>query len=74
MTYDLRTTTTPRPHRTQPHTHRYRVTDHGFRTAALYSRTHNHILRPAMAELVRPIGVGPISGAIRHLDKALAAA
>ena len=57
-----------------PHSNRYRVTDAGVRTAALYSRTHNHILRPAMAELIRPIGTGPISAAIRQLDKALAAA
>ncbi|MGA2307659.1 MAG: hypothetical protein ABSH29_26240, partial [Acidimicrobiales bacterium] len=74
LTYDLRRLRLRGLIERVPQTNRYRVTDDGVRTAALYSRTHNHILRPAMAELIRPIGTGPISAAIRQLDKALAAA
>jgi hypothetical protein len=34
-----------------PHTHRYRVTDFGFRTALVFSRTYARVLRPIMADL-----------------------
>jgi len=32
-----------------PHTHRYRVTEFGFRTALVFSRTYARILRPTLA-------------------------
>jgi hypothetical protein len=35
-----------------PHSHRYRVTDAGFRTALLLTRTYNRLLRPALAAVL----------------------
>jgi hypothetical protein len=74
MTYDLRRLRLRDLIERVPHTNRYRVTDAGVRTAALYSRTHNRILQPAMAELIRPLGSGPFTRALRQLDQALEAA
>jgi hypothetical protein len=74
MTYDLRRLRLRGLIERVPHTNRYLVTDAGVRTAALYSRTHNRILQPAMAELVRPLGAGPLTRALRQLDQALEAA
>jgi hypothetical protein len=74
MTYDLRRLRLRGLITRVPHSNRYCVTDDGVRTAALYNRTHNHILRPAMAELICPIATGPLGRAIRQLDNALAAA
>lgn len=33
-----------------PHTHRYRVTEFGFRTALVFSRTYARVLRPILAQ------------------------
>jgi hypothetical protein len=74
MTYDLRRLRLRGLVERVPHTNRYQVTDTGVRTAALYTSTHNRILRPAMAELVRPLGSGPLGRALRQLDEALAVA
>jgi hypothetical protein len=74
MTYDLRRLRLRGLITRVPHSNHYRVSDDGVRTAALYNRTHNHILRPAMAELICPISIGPLGRAIHQLDKALAAA
>jgi hypothetical protein len=35
-----------------PRTHRYRVTDSGWRTALFYTRTYNRILRPGLAQVI----------------------
>ncbi len=74
MTYDLRRLRLRGLIERVPCSNRYRVTDIGVRTAALYSRTHQRILVPAMADLVRPIGSGRLSRALRQLDQALDAA
>jgi hypothetical protein len=74
VTYDLRRLRLRGLIERVPHSNRYQVTDTGVRTAALYSRTHQRILVPAMADLVRPIGSGRISRALRQLDQALDAA
>jgi len=34
-----------------PHTHRYRVTEFGFRTAFVFSRTYARVLRPVLADV-----------------------
>ncbi len=35
-----------------PRSHRYRVTDAGFRTALFFTRTYNRLLRPALAAVL----------------------
>ena len=35
-----------------PRSHRYRVTDAGFRTTLFFTRTYNHLLRPALAAVL----------------------
>jgi hypothetical protein len=35
-----------------PRSHRYRVTDHGWRTALFCTRTYNRVLRPGLAQVV----------------------
>ena len=35
-----------------PRTHRYRVTDSGWRTALFSTRTYNRILRPGLAQVI----------------------
>ena len=37
-----------------PGTHRYTVTDRGFRLAAFLTRVHNHLLRPGSQSSYRP--------------------
>jgi len=74
MTYDLRRLRLRGLIERVPYSNRYQVTDIGVRTAALYSRTHQRILVPAMGDLIRPIGSGRLSQALRQLDEALEAA
>ena len=49
MTYSSSPPTPPRHDRAHPRSHRYRVTDAGFRTALYFTRTYNRLLRPALA-------------------------
>lgn len=37
-----------------PHSHRYRVTELGFRTALFFTRTYARLIRPGIAQLVDP--------------------
>ena len=37
-----------------PNTHRYRVTELGFRTACFFTRSYARLIRPAMAQLIDP--------------------
>jgi hypothetical protein len=74
MTYDLRRLRLHGTIERVPHSHRYRVTDHGWRTAMLVTRAYNHIVRPGLAELSSPLGTGKLGHAVRLLDEALAAA
>jgi hypothetical protein len=74
MTYDLRRLRLRGLVERNAPSNRYRVTDTGIRTAALYTRTHNRILQPAMGELIRPLPSGPFGPALRQLDEALRAA
>jgi hypothetical protein len=74
MTYDLRRLRLHALVERIPHSHRYRVTDNGWRTAMLVTRAYNHILRPGLAELSSPLDTGKLGQAVRLLDAALAAA
>lgn len=51
MTYDLRRLRLHGLIERIPKTHRYRITQHGLRTAMFYSRVYNRILRPGAAML-----------------------
>jgi hypothetical protein len=52
MSYQLRRLHLHRLIERMPHTHRYRVTEFGYRTALVFTRTHARLLRPALAHLV----------------------
>jgi hypothetical protein len=54
MTYDLRRLRLHGLIERIPTTHRYQVTDSGFRTAVLFTRTCSRVLRPALAEVLAP--------------------
>jgi len=51
MTYDLRRLRLHGLIERIPHTHRYRVTDEGLRTALFFTRVYARILRPGLARL-----------------------
>lgn len=51
MTYDLRRLRLHGLIERIPTTHRYRLTEQGLKTAMFYTRTHNRILRPGLAQL-----------------------
>ncbi len=51
MTYDLRRLRTHRLIDRIPSSHRYHVTDLGWRTAQLFTRTYTRLLRPGLAHL-----------------------
>ncbi len=59
MTYDLRRLRLRRLIEGIPFTRRYRVTDHGLRTALCYHRTYARVLRPAMSVASTPRRVRP---------------
>src|SRR2546428_373356 len=37
-----------------PDTHRYQLTNHGWRTALFCTRTYNRLLRPGLAQIIPP--------------------
>ena len=51
-----------------PETHRYRVTDHGFRIAMFCTRAYTCILRPGLAQSLDDESPTPLSQAFRQLD------
>ena len=51
MTYDLRRLRLHGMIERIPKTHRYRVTDFGFRAALFFTRTHARLYRPGFAEV-----------------------
>ena len=52
MTYQLRRLRLHGMIERIPRSHRYRVTDAGFRTALFFTRTYNRLLRPALAAVL----------------------
>ena len=56
-----------------PRSHRYRVTDAGFRTALFFIRLYNRLLRPALAASVHhPSTTTPLGQAFHTLDTRIA--
>ena len=56
-----------------PKTHRYRVTDQGWRKALFCTRTYNRVLRPGLAQVIPPTGAGDtcLRRAFDQLDSAI---
>ena len=54
-----------------PNSHRYRVTDLGWRSAVFFTRTYNRLLRPGLAAILPDHGAqtGPLSRAFDVLDR-----
>ncbi len=52
LTYDLRRLRLHGLIARIPHTHRYRVTDEGLRTALFFTRVYARILRPGLARIL----------------------
>jgi hypothetical protein len=73
MTYDLRRLRLHGLIQRIPRTHRYHVTQRGLRTALLFTRTYNRLLRPALAQLgdSDPPGPAPIRAAIRNVESTI---
>jgi len=55
----------------RPHSHRYRVTDRGWRTALFSTRTYNRLLRPGLAAILpgHAAQFSPLSRAFDILDR-----
>jgi hypothetical protein len=68
MTYDLRRLRLHGMIERVPKTHRYRVTDFGFRAALFFTRTHARLYRPGLAEVMPNAPPGD-SQLQRHLAK-----
>jgi hypothetical protein len=58
MTYHLRRLRLHGLIERMPRTHRYRVTDTGWRTALFCTRAYNRVLRPGLAQVVPEAAVG----------------
>jgi len=72
MTYDLRRLRLHGLIERLPGSHRYHVTDPGWRSALALTRTHNRVLRPTLATLHEPDTLPPIIGrALDRLTRAL---
>jgi hypothetical protein len=56
-----------------PKSHRYRVTDRGWRSALFYTRTYNRLLRPGLAQVVPPEveTETPLRRSFERLDEAI---
>ena len=59
MTYDLRRLREHGLITRIPHTRRYQVTDTGLHAALLFTRAHDHLLRPALAQTADPSPPAP---------------
>jgi len=70
MTYDLRRLRLHGLVKRIPKTHRYRVTDHGFRTATFLSRVHGRIVRTGLAAAHEPVP-SAVRAALDALDHAI---
>jgi hypothetical protein len=73
MTYDLRRLRLHGLIERLPHTHRYRVTQEGLRTALFFTRVYARILRPALAHLssAAPPGAAPLRVAFDKVEESI---
>lgn len=71
MTYQLRRLLMHGLIERVPHTHRYRLTDHGLRAALFLTRLHARVIRPGMS-FIHPKGLPsdhPLQRAFNNIDK-----
>ena len=70
MTYDLRRLRLHGLIERIPRTHRYRVTDYGFRVALFFTRSYARLLRPGLAVLLtsQPTAPNPLRQAFQRVD------
>ncbi len=75
MTYQLRRLRLHGMIERLPHSHRYRVTDAGFRAALFFTRTYNRLLRPGLAAVLpdRHAATTPLKRAFDTLDARITA-
>lgn len=73
MTYDLRRLRLHGIIERVPHTHRYRVTDLGLRTALFFTLSYARLLRPGLTALLTPPEHtnSPLHAAFRRLEKTM---
>jgi len=64
MTYDLRRLRLHGMIQRIPGTHRYQVSDLGFRVALFFTRVHARLLRPVLSELMPHSS--PVDSTLRH--------
>jgi hypothetical protein len=74
MTYHLRRLRLHGLIQRVPHSHRYRLTDDGLRTALFCTRVYHRVLRPALTDLIAgaPAPVTPLRTHFRNLEAAIA--
>ena len=68
LTYDLRRLRLHGLIERVPHSHRYRVTDAGLRTAVFFTRAYNRLLRTSLAELHDPAASTALTRAFAKLN------
>ena len=68
MTYDLRRLRLHGLIERIPHTHRYRVTDLGLRTAVFFTRAYNRLVRTGLAQLNDANTPSPLRRAFTNLE------
>ena len=68
MTYDLRRLRLHGLIERIPHTHRYRLTDHGLRSALFFTRSYNRLIRTGLAEIHDPDHPGQLHRAFAKLE------
>ncbi len=70
MTYDLRRLRLHGLIERIPRTHRYRVTDYGFRVALFFTRSYARLFRPGLAVLLtsQPTAPNPLRQAFQRVD------
>jgi hypothetical protein len=73
MTYDMRRLRLHGLIARIPHTHRYRPTEEGLRTALFFTRTYARLLRPGLSHLIAPAPLGAESSttAFARLEQAV---
>jgi len=71
MTYDLRRLRLHALIERIEKTHRYRLTDRGWRIALFFTRAYNRFLRTGLADLTDPLATGTLAQALAYLDEKL---
>ena len=67
MTYDLRRLRARGLITRIPHTHRYKITDHGLHAAMFLSAVHDRFLPTGLAQLTDQITSPPLRDSLPHL-------